>query len=183
VIMMPLFHYLPHAILSAIVIHAVARMMRVAELKRFYRFHPSEFGLALVALLRVITVGILPGLGIAVVLSLVRFIWGASHLSLSRLGPVPGKEHSYQVIGDASAWGAIPGLAILRLDPQLANADDTELESDDHDDEPADRRREQSPKPAQKRGQTESSGAPDVDFGNHPRPSSRCVLIARARMR
>ena len=124
VALMPLFHYLPQAILSAIVIHAVARTMRVAELKRFYRFHPSEFGLALVALLGVITVGILPGLGIAVVLSLVRFIWGASHLSLSRLGPVPGKEHSYQVIGDASARGAIPGLSILRLDGPLffANA-------------------------------------------------------------
>jgi len=122
VALMPLFHNLPQAILSAIVIHAVARMMRVAELKRFYRFHPSEFGLALVALLGVITVGILPGLGIAVVLSLLRFIWGASHLSLSRLGPVPGREHSYQVIG--GALDSIPGLEILRLDGPLffANA-------------------------------------------------------------
>jgi sulfate permease, SulP family len=121
---MPLFHNLPQAILSVIVIHAVARMTRVAELKRFYRFHPSEFGLALVALRGVITVGILPGLGIAVVLSLLRFIWGASHLSLSRLGPLPGREHSYQVIGDASALDSISGLEILRLDGSLffANA-------------------------------------------------------------
>jgi high affinity sulfate transporter 1 len=124
VALMPLFHNLPQAVLSAIIIHAVARMMRVAELKRFYRFHPSEFALALVALLGVITVGILPGLGVAVVLSLLRFIWGASHLSLSRLGPVPGKEHSYEVIGRSSAWGSIRGLEILRLDGPLffANA-------------------------------------------------------------
>jgi sulfate permease, SulP family len=122
VALMPLFHNLPQAILSAIVIHAVARMMRVAELRRFYRFHPSEFGLALIALLGVITVGILPGLGIAVMLSLLRFIWGASHLPLSRLGPVLGKEHSYQVIEDA--LDSIPGLEILRLDGPLffANA-------------------------------------------------------------
>jgi sulfate permease, SulP family len=122
VALMPLFHNLPQAILSAIVIHAVARMMRVAELRRFYRFHPSEFGLALFALLGVITVGILPGLGIAVMLSLLRFIWGASHLPLSRLGPVLGKEHSYQVIEDA--LDSIPGLEILRLDGPLffANA-------------------------------------------------------------
>ncbi|MBV8088488.1 MAG: SulP family inorganic anion transporter, partial [Alphaproteobacteria bacterium] len=106
VALMPLFQNLPQAVLSAIVIHAVARMMRLAELKRFYRFHLAEFAQALVALLGVITVGILPGLGIAVVLSLLRFIWGASHLSLSRLGPVPGKEHSYEVIGRSS----IPGL-------------------------------------------------------------------------
>ena len=35
VALMPLFHNLPQAVLSAIVIHAVARMMRVAELKDF----------------------------------------------------------------------------------------------------------------------------------------------------
>jgi sulfate permease, SulP family len=124
VALMPLFHNLPQAVLSAIVIHAVARMMRVAELKRFYRFHPGEFAQALVALVGVITVGILPGLGVAVVLSLLRFIWGASYLSLSRLGPAPGKEHSYEVIGRSSDWGSIPGLEILRLDSPLffANA-------------------------------------------------------------
>jgi SulP family sulfate permease len=60
----------------------------------------------------------LPGLGIAVVLSLLRFIWGASHLSLSR------EDHSYDVIGRSAAWGSTPGLEILRLDSPLffANA-------------------------------------------------------------
>jgi sulfate permease, SulP family len=122
VALMPLFHNLPQAVLAAIIIHAVARMMRVAELKRFYRFHPSELGQAMAALLGVITVGILPGLGIAVVLSLLRFIWGASYLSLSRLGPVPGREHYYEVIGRSSS--SVPGLEILRLDSPLffANA-------------------------------------------------------------
>jgi sulfate permease, SulP family len=122
VALMPLFHNLPQAVLAAIIIHAVARMMRIAELKRFYRFHPSEFGLALVALLGVISVGILPGLGIAVVLSLVRFVWGASYLSLSRLGPAPDRDHYYEVIGRSSS--SIPGLEILRLDSPLffANA-------------------------------------------------------------
>jgi sulfate permease, SulP family len=124
VALMPLFHNLPQAVLAAIVIHAVARLMRMAELKRFYRFHPSELAQALVALLGVITLGILPGLGLAVMLSLLRFIWGASHLSLSRLGPVPGKEHSYEVLGRASGRSTIQGLEILRLDGPLffANA-------------------------------------------------------------
>jgi MFS superfamily sulfate permease-like transporter len=37
---------------------------------------------------------------------------------------VPGKEHSYEMIGRSSAWGSIPGLEILRLDGPLffANA-------------------------------------------------------------
>jgi MFS superfamily sulfate permease-like transporter len=72
-----------------------------------------------VAVLGVITVGILPGLGIAVVLSLLRFIWGASRLSLWRLGPVPGKDHTYEVIGRSSVSISVPGLEILRLDGPL----------------------------------------------------------------
>jgi hypothetical protein len=39
--------------------------------------------------------GILPGLAIAIVLSLLRFIWGASYLSVTRLRPVPGKGNTY----------------------------------------------------------------------------------------
>jgi MFS superfamily sulfate permease-like transporter len=121
--LMPLFYNLPEAILGVIVIHAVVRMMKVGELKRFYQFHAGEFAQAMLALFGVVTLGILPGLGIAVVLSLVRFIWGASHLSISRLRPVPGREHSY---GDGrySADSPIQGLEILRLNGPLffANA-------------------------------------------------------------
>ena len=121
--LMPLFHNLPEAILGVIVIHAVVRMMKVGELKRFYQFHAGEFAQAMLALFGVITLGILQGLGIAVVLSLARFIWGASHLSITRLRPVPGREHSY---GDGlySAVSPIQGLEILRLNGPLffANA-------------------------------------------------------------
>jgi sulfate permease, SulP family len=122
--LMPLFRNLPEAILGAIVIHAVARMMRVGELKRFYQFHSGEFGQATLALLGVITVGILPGLGIAVVLSLLRFIWGASYLSVSRLYPVPGREHTYDNMGRSPEARPIPGLEIVRLNGPLffANA-------------------------------------------------------------
>src|SRR5215471_16520662 len=123
VALMPLFHNLPEAILGVIVIHAVVRMLKVGELKRFYQFHAGEFGQAMLALFGVVTLGILQGLGVAVVLSLVRFIWGASHLSISRLRPVPGREHSY---GDGrySAVSPIQGLEILRLNGPLffANA-------------------------------------------------------------
>lgn len=117
--LMPLFHDLPDAILGAIVIHAVARLMRVGELKRFYQVHRSEFGLAMVALLGVIGIGILPGLLIAVVVSLLRFVWGASHLSVSQLCPVPGKEHVYDNIERLPEAQPIAGLAILRLNGPL----------------------------------------------------------------
>ncbi len=48
VALMPLF--IPAAgWLGAIVVHAVAQMMNVGELKRFYQFHPGEFGQAMLA--------------------------------------------------------------------------------------------------------------------------------------
>jgi sulfate permease, SulP family len=124
VALMPLFHNLPDAVLGAIVIYAVTRMMKVAELKRFYQFHVDEFAQAMLALLGVITVGILPGLAIAIVLSLLRFIWGASHLSVSHLRPVPGREHTYANMEDPVEESAIRGLEILRLNGPLffANA-------------------------------------------------------------
>jgi sulfate permease, SulP family len=124
VALMPLFHNLPEAVLGAIVIYAVTRMMRVSELKRFYQFHVDEFAQAMFALLGVITVGILPGLAIAIVLSLLRFIWGASHLSVSHLHPVPGKEHTYANMEYPAEENATRGLAILRLNGPLffANA-------------------------------------------------------------
>jgi MFS superfamily sulfate permease-like transporter len=122
--LMPLFHNLPEAVLGAIVIYAVTRMMKVNELKRFYQFHVDEFAQAILALLGVIIVGILPGLAIAIVLSLLRFIWGASHLSVSRLRPVPGREHSYGNIERPVERSPIQGLEILRLNGPLffANA-------------------------------------------------------------
>jgi SulP family sulfate permease len=124
VALMPLFHNLPEAVLGAIVIYAVARMMKVNELKRFYQFHVDEFAQAMLALLGVVIVGILPGLAIAIVLSLLRFIWGASHLSVSRLRPVPGREHSYGNIERPAERSPIQGLEILRLNGPLffANA-------------------------------------------------------------
>jgi sulfate permease, SulP family len=124
VALMPLFHNLPEAVLGAIVIYAVTRMMKVNELKRFYQFHVDEFAQAMLALLGVIVVGILPGLAIAIVLSLLRFIWGASYLSVSRLRPVPGKEHTYGNVEHTAEPSPIQGLEILRLNGPLffANA-------------------------------------------------------------
>jgi len=124
VALMPLFHNLPEAVLGAIVIYAVTRMMKVNELKRFYQFHVDEFAQAMLALFGVILVGILPGLAIAIVLSLLRFIWGASYLSVTRLRPVPGKEHTYGNIEHPEESSPIQGLEILRLNGPLffANA-------------------------------------------------------------
>lgn len=122
--LLPLFHNLPEAVLGAVVIHAVVRLLKVGEMWRFYRWNRGEFWPALVALLGVLAINILPGLLLAVVLSLWRLIWGASHLSISLLGQIPGRKAVYGNLRHHPEYRPIPGLAILRPDGPLffANA-------------------------------------------------------------
>jgi high affinity sulfate transporter 1 len=69
-----LFEDLPQATLAAIVIVAISGFFRVDELRRFALLRRSAIVLALVALFGVLVFGVLPGLLIAVALSLVEIM-------------------------------------------------------------------------------------------------------------
>jgi MFS superfamily sulfate permease-like transporter len=89
----PLFTQLPEAVLAAMIIHAVSHLMRVAEMRRYYRLVRREFWLGMITLLGVITLDVLPGLVIGVVLSLLVLAYLASRPVFSVLGAsrdVPG---------------------------------------------------------------------------------------------
>ncbi len=124
IVLTPLFYTLPDAVLGAIVIHAVAHLFRVTELRRFYQWRREDFWLAMVALFGVITLNLLSGLIIAVVLSLFRLIWRARNLQISILGRVAGKDALYTSIERNPDSEPIPGLVIMRLEVPLffANA-------------------------------------------------------------
>jgi MFS superfamily sulfate permease-like transporter len=72
VAMTPLFTDLPEAVLAALIIHAVSHLMKVAEMRRFYRLQPREFWLGALTLFSVITIDVLPALIIGVVASILR---------------------------------------------------------------------------------------------------------------
>lgn len=82
----PLFTQLPEPILGAIVIVAVRGFLRLEPLKRLWRRDRSSFSVAAAALLGVLVFDLLPGLLIAVLLSLVLFIARASEPELAVLG-------------------------------------------------------------------------------------------------
>jgi len=118
----PLFEPLPEATLGAIVIVAVAAMMKVAKMRQLWRLRRAEFWLAAVALVGVLVMPTLPALGIAVIVSLGMLIWRASQARLTFLGRVRGglEPVDLRTVPDA----AIPGLLIVRPDEMLffANA-------------------------------------------------------------
>jgi sulfate permease, SulP family len=70
----PLFEDLPQATLAAIVIVAISGFFRVDELRRFAGLRRSAILLALAALVGVLVLGVLPGLLVAVALSLVELM-------------------------------------------------------------------------------------------------------------
>ncbi len=86
----PVFRGLPEAVLGAVVVHAVAKLMKFGELGRYFRVNRNEWYLALVALLGVVVLGILPGLVLAVSASLLRLVVYASGIELSVLGRLSG---------------------------------------------------------------------------------------------
>jgi MFS superfamily sulfate permease-like transporter len=85
------FYALPEAALGAIVIVAVSGMIKVAKIKHLYQVRKSDFVLAIVALLAVLTFETLEALLIAVIVSLFALVWLSSHPKLAVLGRVPNR--------------------------------------------------------------------------------------------
>jgi high affinity sulfate transporter 1 len=116
-------HNLPEAILGAVVVRAVWGLIDVKVLRRFASVRAGDAVPALAALLGVLVLGVLPGLGIAVGLSLAILIYRSSRPHTAVLGRVPS-EHTYSDMGRHPQNETFPGLLIFRLDGQLffANA-------------------------------------------------------------
>ena len=126
--LMPLFHDLPEAVLGAIVIAAVAHLVDVGALRRLRRTDPTDFILAILCFAGVLVFGLLIGLAIAVVLSLLALVYRAYRPSYAVLGRAPGavddERLRYRGIEDHPDVQTFPGLVILRVDGELffANA-------------------------------------------------------------
>ena len=118
-VLAPLFHNLPNAVLGAIVIASVFGLMDVAELKRFYGSNRVDFVLAMVAMFGVFTTDVLTGLLIAVFLSLLIILYRASRPYIAVLGKVPGQVATYGDISRHPENAEVPNLLIVRLDAPL----------------------------------------------------------------
>ncbi|HEY5187303.1 MAG TPA: SulP family inorganic anion transporter [Actinomycetes bacterium] len=105
----PLFKELPEAALGAIVIVAVFDMERIAPRKRLWRIRRADCVLALVAPVGVLVVGILPGLAIAVGLSLAVIVWRPGEGRVHMAG-----QHPSGTADVAAEVAATPGLLVVR---------------------------------------------------------------------
>jgi SulP family sulfate permease len=119
-----LFEELPQSVLSAIVIAAVWGLMDVKALRRYYRVRRADFVAGLVGAVAVVLLGPLPGLGIAIVVSLLAIIYRSSRPRIEVLGKIGDERSAWGRVRGHPERQPVPGVMVVRLDAPLfwANA-------------------------------------------------------------
>ncbi|EWT02468.1 sulfate transporter [Intrasporangium oryzae NRRL B-24470] len=121
----PVIGAFPTAALGAVVVYAALRLVDVAELRRIAAFRRSELVLALATTAAVLVVGVLPGIGVAIALSVLDLLRRIVHPHDGVLGYVPNVAGMHD-IDDYPDAVQVPGLVVYRYDSPLffANSDD-----------------------------------------------------------
>ena len=121
----PLFRNLPTSALGAVVIVTALKLIDVAALRRLWRVRTSDFVLALVTLAGVLTLGVLAGILVGVVASLLEVLRRAVMPHTAVLGRLEGPIRAYRDIDRHDLAETVPGLVVYRFDAPLffANVD------------------------------------------------------------
>lgn len=116
---------LPEVILAVIVLHAVAGLIKVKELKHILKLSKLEFTVAMIAVAGVLALGILKGVMLAVVMSLVLLIRRTARPNVAVLGRI-GNSNRYSDIERHPDNTIFQGVSILRVESSILyfNSDD-----------------------------------------------------------
>lgn len=118
------FEDLPQSVLSAIVVAAVWGLMDVDAMLRYRRVRRADFVAGVVAATAVVVFGPLPGLGIAIVVSLLAIIYRSSRPRIEVLGKIKDEKAAWGRVRGHPGRHPVPGVVVVRLDAPLfwANA-------------------------------------------------------------
>jgi high affinity sulfate transporter 1 len=118
-VLAPLFSHLPKAVLGAVIIDAVVfGMIDLGEFRRLHRVARFDFWVAVVAVIGVLSVGVLAGVVVGVALSLLWLVYVATRPGIPLLGREPG-THVFRDLVENPDDETFPGVAVLRLDSGL----------------------------------------------------------------
>ena len=119
-----LLQHLPAAALAAVVIAAAIGLFEVVDLMRIFRIQRGEFWLSIVCLVGVAVLGAIPGIGLAIVLAVIEFLWAGWRPHSAVLGRAEGVKGYHDITRYPDAR-RIPGLVLFRWDAPLffANAE------------------------------------------------------------
>jgi high affinity sulfate transporter 1 len=115
---------LPTAALAAVVIASAIGLIEIADLTRIFRIQRWEFWLSIVCFAGVAVLGAIPGIGLAVVIAIIEFLWDGWRPHSAVLGRAEGVKGYHDITRYPDAR-QIPGLLLFRWDAPLffANAE------------------------------------------------------------
>ncbi|AFY21386.1 SulP family sulfate transporter [Pseudomonas sp. UW4] len=119
-----LLQHLPSSALAAVVIASAIGLIEITDLRRIYRIQRWECWLSIVCTVGVAVFGAIEGIGLAIVIAIIEFLWDAWRPYSAVLGRADGVKgyHDIKRYPDAHL---IPGLVLFRWDAPLffANAE------------------------------------------------------------
>jgi high affinity sulfate transporter 1 len=119
-----LLQNVPSSALAAVVISAAVGLVEISDLRRIYRIQRWEFWLSVVCFAGVAVFGTVQGIGIAVIIAVIEFLWDGWRPHSAVLGRVENLAGYHDVSRYPSA-ARISGLVLFRWDAPLffANAE------------------------------------------------------------
>ena len=119
-----LLQHLPTPALAAVVIAAAIGLFEVTDLIRIFRVQQWEFWLSIVCFAGVAVFGAIPGIGLAIAIAVIEFLWDGWRPHSAVLGRAEGVKGYHDITRYPDAR-QIPGLVLFRWDAPLffANAE------------------------------------------------------------
>ena len=119
-----LLRHLPSSALAAVVIASAIGLIEVADLRRIYRIQRWEFWLSVACTVGVAVLGAIEGIGLAIVIAVIEFLWDGWRPHSAVLGRAEGLKGYHDITRHPEAR-LIPGLVLFRWDAPLffANAE------------------------------------------------------------
>ena len=115
---------LPTPTLAAVVIASAFALIEVADLRRIYRIQRWEFWLSMGCFAGVAVLGAIPGIGLAIGVAVIEFLWDGWRPHSAVLGRVDGVKGYHDITRYPEAR-VVPSLVLFRWDAPLffANAE------------------------------------------------------------
>jgi high affinity sulfate transporter 1 len=119
-----LLKHVPTAALAGVVISSAIGLIEISDLRRLFRIQRWEFWLSVVCFAGVAVFGAIQGVGIAVVIAVIEFLWDGWRPHSAVLGRVEGIRGYHDITRYPHAR-QLPGLVLFRWDAPLffANAE------------------------------------------------------------
>jgi len=118
VLLTPLFHYLPKAVLAAIIMTAVFGLVDFAMVRRLWKVERSELAMLALTFAATLALGIVEGIAVGVLASMLWFVIRQTRPHMAVLGQLPGTT-VYRKLEHFPDAATHPGVLAVRFDSQF----------------------------------------------------------------